>query len=200
MYWVTHAFLKWDRFIQNVTRNTSFSKDLPALTVPNAYNYLCVTNAKAKGGEPTNKKQMPIAVVGIALALLAVTANSSLSITPLYTYRMEQASSEMNFLPTQRNSFVYSTEKGYNLNYDGKSCYVNPFEEPTKYGETCPVTACPEPTCSTCPNTSCGHTCDTCTQPTCETCETCSTCPTQQSTCWDTCKGDTCWDTCEIDC
>ena len=61
-----------------------------------------------------------IAVIGAALALAVtcVTASTSLCNTPLYTFRIEQASSKMNFLPTAMNEFTSTTEKGYNLTYD----------------------------------------------------------------------------------
>jgi hypothetical protein len=154
---------------------------------------------------------MSFAVIGLAAVFLAVTCvtASSWINTPLYTYRMEQVSSEMSFLPTELNKFSYTVENGYTVNYTFVSCCgANPMKPPTEVetcpetcdGETCPFTACGNTCGSTCPNTSCGNTCDTCTQPTCETCETCSTCTTCSSTC-STCKGqDTCWDTCEIDC
>lgn len=155
-------------------------------------------------------QKMAIAIGSVVLALFAVTAVTahSLTSTPLYTFRMEQASNKMNFLPTAVNHFTYTTEKGCSLNYNGLAfCGVNPLEEPTAPA-TCPYT-CDDLTCEqTCPNT-CWNTCD---GPTCQsTCpNTCdlscqATCPwtcrsTCTSTCWNTCKGDTCWDTCEIDC
>jgi hypothetical protein len=64
-----------------------------------------------KGGESMNKKLL-IAAAGAAIALLAVTVTASpwSSNTPLYTYRMEQVSSKMNFLPTEQSIFAYTTE------------------------------------------------------------------------------------------
>ena len=66
-----------------------------------------------------NKKQiMYIAVVSMTaffLAVVAVAAHSESLNTPLYTFRMEQASGEMNFLPTDKNTFTYMSEKGYTL-------------------------------------------------------------------------------------
>ncbi|MBU7026897.1 MAG: hypothetical protein HXS48_08140 [Theionarchaea archaeon] len=56
-----------------------------------------------------NRKKVSIAVVSMAVAFLAVTcvtASPRTSNTPLYTFRMEQASSEMNFLPTAVRVFL----------------------------------------------------------------------------------------------
>ena len=165
-----------------------------------------------------DKKQTSIVVLSIAtlIAVACVTASSWGGSTPLYTIRMEQASSKMNFLPTAMNAFTYTADNGSLLNcepaaYCGNciplvSGGVNTCETcPGHYTcyNTCPDTCepscegtCFEPTCSS----TCPVTCETCTQPTCETCETCSTCVTCPYTC-STCKGhDTCWDTCEIDC
>jgi hypothetical protein len=36
----------------------------------------------------------------------------------LYTYRMEQASSSMNYLPTEMNEILYTAKRGYKLNYE----------------------------------------------------------------------------------
>lgn len=159
------------------------------------------------------KQKMAIAVVGAVIALCAVTAvtaHSRIQNTPLYTVRMEQASSQMNFLPTTMNEFIYSAESGCTLNcnasgYSGAEplmthqadtfCTCWPYCETTEYTcesePTCMITCdtCIDPTClntcfSTCPDT-CPNTCDgaTCTQPTCD-----ETCP---NTC-DTCQGWTC--------
>jgi hypothetical protein len=109
------------------------------------------------------KRVLPVVITAALLSLMVtiVTASSSISYTPLYSLRMEQASSEKNFLPTSINNFTYAAENGYTLNYDiSEGCYgITPLI----------VTW----------------------QPTCEfynTCETCSgglnTCP---NTCWDTC-------------
>lgn len=127
-----------------------------------------------------DRKKMFIAVVSVAVAFCAVAcvaAASWTSSTPLYTFRMEQASSEMNFLPTEINNFTYTTEAGSTLNYEiTRYCYVNPLEEPT-VPVTCPETC--EETCSTCYST-CEPTCEepscwnTCSS-TCSTCKPCST-------------------------
>ena len=122
-------------------------------------------------------KLVSIGVIGIVIVSLAVavTATSLGSNTPLYTVRMEQASSKMNFLPTEMNEFTYTAEKGYTIDYDLQADYdysVLPLGGPTCQ-HTCPYT------CSlTCPNgicqdKTCGH--PIC-QPTCGyTCEV--TCP-----------------------
>ena len=89
---------------------------------------LCVNIAKMKEVINMNKKQvMYIVVVSITalfLAVVAVTAHSQPLNTPLYTFRMEQASGEMNFLPTEKNTFIYTSEKGYTLecNTSTSSC------------------------------------------------------------------------------
>lgn len=61
---------------------------------------------------------MVIAVISVAIASLVITyvaASTGTSYTPLYTFRMEQASSKMNFLPTEVNEFIYGAEKGHTL-------------------------------------------------------------------------------------
>ncbi|KYK36382.1 MAG: hypothetical protein AYK19_01165 [Theionarchaea archaeon DG-70-1] len=68
-----------------------------------------------------NRKKVSIAVVSMAVAFLAVTcvtASRQTSSTPLYTFRMEQASNRMSFLPTTVNEFTYNTRDGYTLNYE----------------------------------------------------------------------------------
>jgi hypothetical protein len=144
------------------------------------------------------------------LAITAVTATLRASSTPLYTYRMEQQSSEMNFLPTEKNTFTYEAEGGYVLNcgIGGMNCGcsggvspLNPYtcatcdeyycEHPSECYGTCYNTCS---TCSgnTCDETSCQNTCSTCLQYTCYyyTC--------WYLTClWDTCIDYTCdWGTC----
>ena len=152
------------------------------------------------------------ASISVAFLVVAVTATASLSHTPLYTYRMEQVSSEKNFLPTAVNEFFYNTESGVTITYEvGAYCNaVNPLvSDGVNTCETCPghitcYSTCPE-TCGepSCWGTCFEPTCDTCTQPTCETCETCVTCstcgePTCDSTCPNTCGGQhTCKFTCD---
>ncbi|MGC1122158.1 MAG: hypothetical protein WBA22_13800 [Candidatus Methanofastidiosia archaeon] len=107
-----------------------------------------------------DRKRMLPAMISVALLSLmvtVVTASSSISYTPLYSLRMEQVSSEKSFLPTSINTFTYTAEKGYTLNYDiSEGC--------------CGVT----PLIMT-------------WQPTCEFYNTCETCSTCQKTCWYTC-------------
>ncbi len=138
-----------------------------------------------------NRKKVSIAAVSMAVAFLAatcVTANSQTSNTPLYTFRMEQASSEMSFLPTAVNEFTYNTRDGFTLNYefatDSDVARAPLMLGPTWWGETCE-----DPFCwylltsyQTCPDT-------------CRTCYTClHTCP---YTCKFTCLGHTWWRMCE---
>lgn len=155
-----------------------------------------------------NKTKISLVVCSVAivsLAVAAVTANPSIN-TPLYTLRMEQASSKMNFLPTAVNDFTYTAEKGSTLNYNvSKYCsFVVPLA-PTGSGggETCwPQCNTTQPTCSTCEETcpsTCSNTCSSTCPNTCPvTCITCETCegPTCENTCQPTCPW-TCWQDCE---
>ena len=123
-----------------------------------------------------------VATLAVFLAVAAVTAKISTQSTPLYTVRMEQISSRMNFLPTAANGFTYIAEEGYNLNYPG-CCGIIPTDiKPTNEQRPCEFTVdtCPLTCLDTCPNT-------------CSTCSTClvETCP---STCSPTCSGSTCGD------
>jgi hypothetical protein len=66
------------------------------------------------------KQRMTFVVMSVIFAALAVTVTASaLPSTPLYTYRMEQASNKMHFLPTEMNGFTYIAEKGYTLDNPG---------------------------------------------------------------------------------
>jgi len=67
-----------------------------------------------------SQKWVVTTVVGVILVYAAVVAASSQKSahTPLYTYRMEQASSTMNYLPTEMNEILYTAKKGYKLNYE----------------------------------------------------------------------------------
>lgn len=172
----------------------------------------------------SKQKLMSYIVVIAVSALLAVTAVTASawrpSHTPLYTMRMEQASSEMNFLSTARNSFAYTTGRGYELNCNVAGyCGAGPAGEVSVSGpciqtecytcwptcvstcSTC-VSTCPSTCSSTCGNT-CGNTCDdsTCGNTCPNTCgSTCgNTCP---STCVSTCVTCvyTCWGTCAATC
>ena len=130
-----------------------------------------------------DRKKVLITVASIAMASLAITAVTASSLalnTPLYTLRMEQASSKMNFLPTAMNKFAYTTENGYNLDYEALVGYCGAVPLGSLYTceVTCPYVTCVVGTCSSCS----GYTCDaTSCQPTCwYTCEwTCNqwTCP-----------------------
>lgn len=150
-----------------------------------------------------------ISAIAVFLAVTAVTARSwNATNTPLYIFRMEQASSDMSFSPTPMNAFAYLTEKGYNVHYDTGVCNgVEPLEPPTyatcdeeictpTYSTccvTCDITCVV--TCSSCVNT-CYGTCPNSCSGTCiYTCDyTCvSTCRTCVATCWWSCSN-TCID------
>jgi hypothetical protein len=151
-----------------------------------------------------DKKKMSVVMIGVVLVALGVTVTaSSVSHTPLYTFRMEQVSDKMNFLPTEVNGFTYTSEKGYVLNYGltGFCKNVEPLS-------TLPNTSCPEETCEgSCENT-CIYTCDptcpyTCDDPTCPyTCDDPTCDPTCEYTCDPTCSSPwTCYlSTCEYTC
>jgi hypothetical protein len=135
-------------------------------------------------------KKMAITVMSIvAVSLVIAAATSSLMAhTPLYTVRMEQACNKMNFLPTEMNNFTYTTENGYNLNYD-VSEYCS-GAKPLGTDATCHP-SCDDTCEATCRGLTCWSTCpDTC-QETCP--ETCG----QKVTCdWPTCDYLTCPITC----
>lgn len=155
-----------------------------------------------------DRKKMLATVVSVAvvLAVTAVTASSVTSNTPLYTYRMEQQSSKMNFLSTEMNDFTYTAEKGYTILFDSTGCSS---AQPCSTYDTCSECTTIEITCWSCWNT-CWNTCPATCESTCpNTCGTCAqTCPntcknTCPSTCWSTCPNtcwDTCWNTCEYTC
>jgi len=117
-----------------------------------------------------DRKQMSVVVVSVTLVLLAVTtvtASSWTSHTPLYTFRMEQASNKMNFLYTEVNDFTYTADNEYKLSYDAlECCDVKPLGTcpNTQCAYTCPVTMCEttycEATCEeSCRFTSCPTEC-----------------------------------------
>ena len=125
---------------------------------------------------------MSIVIVG--LAVTAVFARSWTTTTPLYTYRMEQASDKMHFLPTEINEITYNTEKGYTLTF-----------ETVKTAEDIPLDTWQTPW--TCIYSTCEYTCKTCDAPTCP-----DTCPATCNTCAYTCActvscGPTCQDSCD---
>jgi hypothetical protein len=162
-----------------------------------------------------------IGVISAAVAICAVAAvaaSSSSVNTPLYMVRMEQASSEMNFLPTDVNAFAYNTEKGCTFEYGiAEYCYgavpLDTGSQDTCYGYlTCTPSCFNGWTCDgwtcwvscdgfTCSGITCWYSCDvfTCQWPyTCpNTCPaTCgSTCSTCQGQGW-TCDATGCQNTC----
>ena len=153
-----------------------------------------------------NRKKALTAIMVGALVLFVIacaTTTSLMARTPLYTFRMEKASSEMNFLPTDMNTFAYTTEQGWELSYGTNGCCGDAGVLDTGVW-TCWFSTCsglPDDTCVlTCPQ-SCNGTCYDYTCPaTCpQTCRTCGgptcdyTCP---HTCGDTCEGKTCWPPC----
>ncbi len=154
-----------------------------------------------------NRKQkwISLAVVCVATvaAIAVVTASSPMSMnTPLYTLRMEKASSKMNFLPKTAEIYSYDAKNGHNLTYKDNYAFYDEKLLSTyrcdtwctcMVGETCEWTC--DYTCYTCVNT-CWNTCVN----TCHTCvETCSTCvSTCSETCVDTCS--TCVETCGETC
>lgn len=102
---------------------------------------------------------MAIAVAGafiVFFAALDVMANPRTFNTPLYTLRMEQASSEMNFLPTTVTTFTYFAEEEYTVEHSalGWCNGANPLSTLEW----------------TCIDSTCGNTCNTCYScwPTCE--------------------------------
>ena len=115
-----------------------------------------------------------VAIAFCAVTVVAASPKSRVN-APLYTFRMEQASSKMNFLPTAVNGFVYTAEEGYNFNYSATGCCGD--VKPLDTGDATPTCAL------TCYPTSC--TCwQTCDDPTCP-----NTCPV---TCVPTCTGSCC--------
>ncbi len=189
--------------------------------------YMLLKNANVKGSDNMDKKQIIVIVASVAFALFVLTATalSSTPVTPLYTFRMEQQSNDMHFLPTAVKEIVYTTEKGYTIGYDAAGCSgVHLFDTgvltcyySTCGGDTCYLT-CPESCHGTCNDPTCPDTCPvtcnpTCDDPTCantcgdthwNTCEeTCEhTCPVtcDDITCLETCSGYTCWETCPDTC
>lgn len=145
----------------------------------------------------------------VFFAITAAAANTLSPNTPLYTFRMEQVSSEMNFLPTEKNDFNYTAENGCTLNYAIQaSSAVSIITTSGTCRECRNITnlrTCPK-TCETCPGDfGCKKTWDTCHThcpitclPTCPGIKTCA------DTCKKTCPGkigcEKTWDTCHITC
>lgn len=172
-----------------------------------------------------NPQKIALLAVAAGLVLLAaacVSASPLKHATPLYTVRMEQASNKMGFLPTTVNSFTYTTEKGYTIDYSGAAhSSVQPLSTEsndtcygyatcdgfftcwqtcygyTHGGYTCSPTYCVW-TCTpeTCNVTWCSFTCvavDTCMGTCSATCpSTCETCAGQGFTCDATSCQSTC--------
>lgn len=134
-----------------------------------------------------NRKWMLLVILSIVTAYIAtaVAASPWMLDTPLYTYRMQQASSEMNFLPATMNNFTYMTEKGFTLVDVEGCCEATLFAMPLGTGVySCYYSTCGGETCSSTCYTYCGQyscmltcpsTCFTCDDPTCPL--TCYTCP-----------------------
>lgn len=144
-----------------------------------------------------DRKVMSVAVsIMFALCVATVVTASSPSLnTPLYTFRMEQQSNKLNFLPTAVNEFIYTVENEYIMNVDApvEFCNAQPLDNCTYLATTCNVT-CPQSCAGTC-DTCYGWTCyNTSCQPTCEyTCDDPTCAPTCDPTCFDwTCKHSTC--------
>jgi hypothetical protein len=175
-----------------------------------------------------DKKRMMVAITGavaISCVVLFATAGSLMANTPLYTVRMEQSSSKMNFLPTAVNEFTYTAEKGYTVEYCmiGYCSKIQPLAVDTSEtcsGWTC-YASCLGYTCSgftcwgscdgwTCFGVTCWNSCDqfTCSAPdtcpdTCDwtcpvTCITCEGYTCDETSCQETCS--TCTETCPNTC
>lgn len=66
-----------------------------------------------------------ISATVMSFTLIHTTAASMVtSNTPLYTYRMEQVSSEMNFLPTEKSILTYTSESQCWIVYNVEAVYV----------------------------------------------------------------------------
>lgn len=146
-----------------------------------------------------------LAVVAVALVMVFAAAGSSMAQSPLYTFRMEQHSSKMNFSPNATNGFSYTAENGYTIG-QGALGYCNGARllgtdatcHPTCDGWTCDQTGCQNTCDNTCPNT-CPVTCPATCPSTCSTCEgQGSTC--DATSCQATCPGGTCSPTCYNTC
>ena len=137
-------------------------------------NYLLIS---LKGGVTMKGKQVIVVIcIAIFTAVITVVASSSSFSTPLYTIRMEQASSKMNFLPKEANQFIYTAINGHKIFYDIKSNGI--FDDP------------PESQYDTCVMTECDYTCGL-------DCQTIEECPTGDP---ETCEGTSCTPTCESTC
>ncbi|MGC1121834.1 MAG: hypothetical protein WBA22_12140 [Candidatus Methanofastidiosia archaeon] len=160
------------------------------------------------------KQKLGIAAIVAVLAFSTVTsaaANFSTFFTPLYTMRMEQASSKMNFLPTPMNGFTYFTERGQTFDYHITGsmcgCWGNQTPQIPLTCNTCDEYYCEEPThcgtCVTCYSTclsTCPNTCQSTCPNTCSTCSTCGGSTCEPATCpwtqWPYCEFTMSWPTC----
>jgi len=116
-----------------------------------------------------NRVVVAATAITIFFAIACTTASNWTSHSPLYTFRMEQASNRMNFFPAERNDFVYTTGEGYELNCDvtlisGESPQI---ESVVICTFNCPTEAatCADPTecfINTCKETQCDRTCYAC--------------------------------------
>ena len=119
-----------------------------------------------------------VVAITVVVSLAACNSASSSCNTPLLTVRMEEASSEMNFLPYGVNSFTYAAEKGYTITCNAGVCGHDPHITSTSE-LTCIVPTC-DFTCQyTCAQTSCQTTCYTCLETCPKTCQTCTECEPQ---------------------
>jgi hypothetical protein len=103
------------------------------------------------------KVSLVMSAVLVSFVILVVTASSLASSTPLYTVRMEQASSQMHFLPTAVTEFTYTAAPGVELNYTVMES--NSIRGPNTQGTclTCLIETCQgDPTCES----TCEFTCD----------------------------------------
>lgn len=119
------------------------------------------------------KQKVILSIVAVALCAGTSVAASAWNVsTPLYTYRMEQVSSKMGFLPTTTNGFTYMAENGYTV-YNGGGCTVI-SDSPANTWYTCEKTCgytCPDSCMATCLISCAGYTCTpTVCQQTCSGC------------------------------
>ena len=144
-----------------------------------------------------NRTWIFLAVLSIGVVLFAITTVTATALTPadtpLYTVRMEKASSGMHFSPA-KTTFSYEADKGHNVNYDvsGNQCNSEAVETATECVISCIIGTC----CDTCECT-CVYSCSTCVSTCSSTCvSTCS------STCVNTCVTcvNTCPETCAATC
>jgi hypothetical protein len=137
---------------------------------------------------------LSVSLVAAFAAIAALSAHSLSENTPLFVFRMEQASNSMDFLPLEMSSFDYNTVQGFTLD----QCCAGKLMPLFTLGNTC-ISGCTEDaTCVyTCDDNTCLSSCNgTCGSSCGGTCTTCNSC---SSTCSSTC-GDTCGSTCDASC